>query len=282
MTKIGSARIGENGRATGGNPGDQTGGEVSTQAYYNHTGGWYVLRARDAGTAKKLALAMRKACANANIGYNQISRLTLYKEVEDKGFDPGQAGRCNTDCSALVRVCLAYAGVKTPDFNTESERAVILATGKFSDVTDRVNLSTGGGLYEGDILVTRRKGHTVIVTDGSTRTAGGKTAKKKSSSKANARVHEFQKAYNNYFKPQIEADGIIGPATTAAMKKAVIKPGDYSKPQLTKIIQKAVGVTADGKFGPKTKNYVMEYQSKKKLSIDGIVGYRTWTAILKG
>ncbi len=42
---LGSARIDENGKASGGQAGDQTGKEVSTQKWYLHTKGWRVLRA---------------------------------------------------------------------------------------------------------------------------------------------------------------------------------------------------------------------------------------------
>ena len=34
---VGSARLNENGKITGGIPGDQTGREVGTQAWYMHT-----------------------------------------------------------------------------------------------------------------------------------------------------------------------------------------------------------------------------------------------------
>ena len=42
---IGSARHDEHGNCySGGKAGDQTGQEVSTQKFYNHSKGWYVLR----------------------------------------------------------------------------------------------------------------------------------------------------------------------------------------------------------------------------------------------
>ena len=50
---------------------------------------------------------------NPNIGYDQADRLTLYKVASEVGFDPARVKtKCETDCSALVRVCEAYAGVK--------------------------------------------------------------------------------------------------------------------------------------------------------------------------
>ena len=102
--KIGSARIDENGKAHGGQAGDQTGKEVSTQAWYASSKVWRVFRAKDAA-AEKIALAMERACANPQIGYDQYQRLTLYNNVKDRGFDPGATTKnVETDCSALVRV----------------------------------------------------------------------------------------------------------------------------------------------------------------------------------
>ena len=58
---IGSARISENGRITGGRVGDQKqkavpdySGEVSEQKFYVHKKGWVVLRARNADVAKNI------------------------------------------------------------------------------------------------------------------------------------------------------------------------------------------------------------------------------------
>ena len=106
---VGSARIDENGNAHGGAAGDQTGKELSTQAWYKHSKGWRVLRAKDAEVAEKIALCMEGACANSNIGYDQYQRDTLYKAAQNVGFDCGAVQeKCETDCSALVRVCVAY------------------------------------------------------------------------------------------------------------------------------------------------------------------------------
>ena len=55
---VGSARIDENGHISGGKPGDQTGNEVSTQAYYVHSKGWYCLRPKNTTVANAIAEAM--------------------------------------------------------------------------------------------------------------------------------------------------------------------------------------------------------------------------------
>ena len=156
---IGSARHDEHGNCySGGKSGDQTGQEVSTQKFYNHSKGWNVLRAKDNKVAEKLAEAMKIACGNKNIGYDQSERYGIIKH----GINTKVKTEC--DCSSLVRACIIYAsGKDVGDFNTSNERSVILKSGLFEDVG---SYNQGDTLYNGDILVTRTKGHTVIVTGG--------------------------------------------------------------------------------------------------------------------
>ena len=166
--KIGSARMGENGKITGGKPGDQTGREVSTQNWYAHSKGWRVFRAKNAGVGHKIAECMEKICANDRIGYNQAQRGTLYAAVKGHGFDPDALKiKVNTDCSAAVRVCCCYAGISVGNFNTANEASYLMATGAFVELTGSEYTRSSDRLRKGDILVTRTKGHTVVVlTDG--------------------------------------------------------------------------------------------------------------------
>ena len=164
--RVGSARIDERGKATGGKAGDQTKGEVSTQAWYKHSKGWVVLRAKDDVVRSKIAEAMEAACANNHIGYDQSQRNTLYTAAQGKGFDPSKVTTdVETDCSALVRVCLAYAGIQVADFSTATEKSIIEKTGKFEVITAAGTCNSSTNLKRGDILVTKTKGHTVVVLD---------------------------------------------------------------------------------------------------------------------
>lgn len=167
---IGSARMGENGSITGGKVGDQkqisstndTAGEVSMQPFYVHSKGWYIIRHKDAGTAKKIAALMTTACNNPNIGYNQNDRYGVVK------YGVNTKVKTNSDCSSLVRECVKEATGKDPgDFNTSSEWSVLNKMGVFSRIS-YVNQSSTP-VYDGDILVTKTKGHTVIVVSGSPR-----------------------------------------------------------------------------------------------------------------
>ena len=132
---VGSARIDERGRISGGKAGDQTGKEVSTQSWYKHKKGWRVLRCKSADKAEKIARAMQAACDNANIGYDQYQRDSLYNAAKGVDFDPVRVETpCETDCSALVRVCLAYAGILVENFRTSNEASVLLRSGEFIEL----------------------------------------------------------------------------------------------------------------------------------------------------
>ncbi|MBE5774441.1 MAG: hypothetical protein E7337_10985 [Clostridiales bacterium] len=167
---VGSARIDENGRAYGGKAGDQTGKEVSRQKYYVHAKGWRVFRPKDRAAALKIAQAMEAACANANVGYDQWNRNTLYTHAGTVGFDISKvAKKCETDCSALVRVCCAFAGIMglPANFRTGNMPANLLATGAFTELKGDKYTKGSAHLGKGDILVTKTAGHTVVVlTDG--------------------------------------------------------------------------------------------------------------------
>ena len=163
MVIIGSARIDERGNASQGKAGDQTCKEVATEPYYRHRLGWYLLRPKEAAVAKKLAQAMREGCANDNIGYSQSDRYGVLNNLKIYGSIAKIKAKTNADCSSLVRACCIQAGILVGDFNTASEVAVLERTGAFQKA---VIVTNDTKLCAGDILVTRTKGHTVIVTDG--------------------------------------------------------------------------------------------------------------------
>lgn len=158
ITKVSSARYDERGKIVGGKAGDQTGKEVSEQNFYVHSKGWFVLRPKSETHAEKIAERMRSACNNPNLGYDQNQRTGVIKN----GIDSKVKTEC--DCSSLVRACVKEATGKDPgNFNTSNEKGVLYATGLFEQVRTYNSMLP---LYVGDILVTKTKGHTVIVTDG--------------------------------------------------------------------------------------------------------------------
>lgn len=102
-------------------------------------------------------------------------------------------------------------------------------------------------------------------------------------SKVNVKVLEWQNAaINDGFKfPKYGADGEWGAECESVAKKAIVKKRlIYTNKNLTKIVQKAVGVKVDGKCGKDTRAAIIAYQKKNGLTADGEVGLNTWKKIL--
>lgn len=242
---VGSAGIDERGKATGGKAGNQNGRELKKQLWYLHSKGWRVFRAKDRQVALDIAKAMKRAIANKNIGYDQAQRNTLYSQAEKVGFDPGLVKTaCETDCSALVRVCLAYAGITgvPASFRTGNMPSNLKKTDAFVEMTGK-NYQTGSiMLGEGDILVTKTSGHTVVVLND-----GDK--------------FEPLKAY----------------ALGDRMLEKGAKGDDVKQLQLDLLAlgYKLPKYGADGDFGSETLTAVKAFQRAQGLEVDGIVGSET-------
>lgn len=172
---IGSARINENGQLEGGKPGDQSGNEVCSEPWYKHEKGWVVVRAKSPEVRKKIAQNMRAACANDMIGYSfWNSCYTLYNEVEKYGWDCSKVNTpCDTNCAKLVLICTKYGGVNPENFSTADEVEKLKATGAFDVLMDSKYCSRPDYLLEGDILVTKTKGHTAVVLNNGDKAAFG-------------------------------------------------------------------------------------------------------------
>ena len=129
-----------------------------------HKKGWRVFRCKDSARAEKIANDMQYACDNPKIGYNQSQRNSLYNVSKSVDFDCSRVKiKCNTDCSALVKVCCAYAGINMPPFSTANEGVTLLKTGMFIELLEDKYTHSPDYLRRGDILVTKTQGHTVIV-----------------------------------------------------------------------------------------------------------------------
>jgi peptidoglycan hydrolase-like protein with peptidoglycan-binding domain len=96
-------------------------------------------------------------------------------------------------------------------------------------------------------------------------------------------VLEWQKAAiaDGFKFPKYGADGTFGNECIAVAKKAIVKKRIvYKYKNLTKLVQIAVGVDADGLCGPKTVEAIKKYQLANSLLADGEVGLNTWKKIL--
>lgn len=154
MIKIGQASRDERGKYSGGKAGDQDGQEVAIRSWYNRP--WNkVLRPKNPAIAGRIAAAMEDACRNENIGYDQYERTTLYDICKANGWNIKAVNRpCETDCSALVAVCVNSAGVRVSgSIYTGNESAALLRTGEFELLDAPKYLMTDEYLRRGDILL---------------------------------------------------------------------------------------------------------------------------------
>ena len=94
-----------------------------------------------------------------------------------------------------------------------------------------------------------------------------------------AAVKKFQKDKG------LVVDGIVGPKTWSSLIAAnpILRQG--SQGQSVKTLQQlltAAGypLTVDGIFGPRTEAAVKKFQQANRLTVDGIVGPKTWSSLI--
>lgn len=166
MNKSGGARRDENGRYTGGQPGDQTTRELEISSvadfFAAYPSGVYMLRPKDTPVAECMADAMIVACNNDNIGYAQDTRDGVIT------YGVHSTVKINCDCSSLVRACCIASGFDPGDMYTGNEISKLTATGGFEPA---VAVTASYAFKRGDVLV-KPNGHTeIIVEDDQTATS---------------------------------------------------------------------------------------------------------------
>ena len=157
------ASIGENGKATGGKKGDQTGREVKVAPYYDFGQNW-VIRFRSISRGKIAAEVAKALALNENIGYNQDDRTSLFSQCKKIGWNRKNISLiklCNCDCSELA-VCvvnLAYGYEKLPSTMTTHTLTNIVST--FPKNFKRVDSSIKTKKFKkGDMV--GKSGHVII------------------------------------------------------------------------------------------------------------------------
>ncbi|HBU12707.1 MAG TPA: hypothetical protein DEB31_08280 [Clostridiales bacterium] len=208
---------------------------------------------------------MQQACSNNAIGYDQHQRTTLFSAAQKFNFDLSKITvKCETDCSALVAVCINAAGISvSKDIYTGNMVSAIVATGKFSKLTDSKYLKSDVYLQVGDIVV--KNGHTLIVLENGSKVSTAVTT---------ATVPAYPgRILNATGKPFKRDEAVV------TLQKR-LRELDYYNDDL------------DGKFGPLTLEAVKAFQKRcidkginmgntgpHKNGVDGSVGTLTWARL---
>lgn len=271
---IGHASIDERGKTSGGQAGDQTKKEVCTRSYYLHSKGWYLLRPKNVTHANAIAEAMLRACNNNNIGYDQGNRLGVIK------YGTNSTVKTECDCSSLVRQCVKEGtGVDAGNFNTSTEKKMLLATGLFENA---IAVTSSTVMYNGDILVTKTKGHTAIVVSGNPR--GSVAVSTNTTSASTYTRTQFIKDVQSAIGANV--DGKVGKETLS--KLVTVSRYKNNKHAVVKPLQKYLNSlgfdcgTVDGCAGAKFDSAAKAWAKANGCTADGefTKGQKSWSKIL--
>lgn len=255
--RIAQASIDENGKAHGGKAGDQNGKEVKITNWYSYgKSGWdVVIRPKDRTKAHKMAEAMKAACANDNIGYDQWEREKLLTEVKKVGNDFSKITTpTETDCSALVATVIVATGTpeeKMRNKNRENKlaytgdlKSLCAASGEFTILTEKKYLTSGDYLLEGDIIL-NEKNHVVI-------------------------------AIENGSKAETSAPT---PAPDPIPYPHLGSQGEEVKKIQSGLNQIGYNLKVDGDWGKNTQTAVLDFQKKAGMNPDGLWGPKSEAAL---
>lgn len=300
----------ENGKYHGGKAGDQTGSEWEIRSWYSRP--WNcVLRYPNETVRKKIAELGRKAAENNHIGYDQYQRLTYWTQLQKANYDPSKIKvDCEADCSAgIIANVMACGYIFNIDAlknlaatYTKNMRTAFKAAG-FQVLTESKYLTSDKYLLEGDILLNDKHHTATNLDDGSAVKKAPSTtptpAKKSVTEIAKeviagkwgngaVRTSKLKAAGYDPTAVQKEVDKILAaekPKNPYATPTVNVKKGQ--KGNNVKWVQwelKRLGYDLgkygiDGDFGSTTDKCVRDFQRKKKLQIDGIVGKNTRAAL---
>ena len=215
---------------------------------------------------------------------------------DSHGYDQTNRWGADYDCSSFVISAFKAAGVPLECTYTGDMRGDMLRRG-FEDVTASVNLSTGAGVQEGDVLLNYAR-HTALALGGGRivqasinerGTATGGTPGDQTGREI------YERAYYNY--PWdcvlrytgdgggiVTDDGVILPSYWYSITLPLLKPGmTDGTVETVQTLLRAYGYytgSVTGKMDEATVAAVKAYQTAHDLDADGEVGGMTWGDLL--
>ena len=199
---------------TGGQAGDQTGGEWEIRSWNNRP--WNcVLRHPDSNVRAKIAELSRKSAQNNLIGYDQWQRLTYWDHLKASNYDPAQITiACEADCSSgvssIVKAVGYLLGVQArknvnQSLTTYGMRAAFKTAG-FQVLTDSKYLTSDAYLLPGDILL-NDNAHVATNLDAGAK-AGASGSGSVSSAKVDPATH-FDKSLAGTYTVNTKSDPLM-------------------------------------------------------------------------
>lgn len=217
---------------------------------------------------------------------------------DSHGYDQTNRWGADYDCSSFVISAYKAAGVPLECTYTGDMRGDMLRRG-FADVTASVNLSTGAGIQEGDVLLNYAR-HTALALGGGRivqasinerGTATGGTPGDQTGREI------YERAYYNYpWDCVLRYAGSAGAVTDDSgeyvpsywynVALPLLKPHMTDKAvETVQTLLSAYGYYTGSvtcKMDAETVEAVKAYQTAHDLGADGEVGVMTWTALLYG
>lgn len=212
------------------------------------------------------------------------------------GYDQTNRWGQDYDCSSFVISAFKAAGVPLECTYTGNMRGDMLRHG-FTDVTASVNLSTGAGVQEGDVLLNYAR-HTALALGGgrivqATINEHGTATGGMTGDQTGREICE--RTYYNYPWDCVLRYVGNGAATDDSREYApsywyavalpLLKPGmthDTVNTVQTLLNDYGYHASVSGKMDEATVTAVKEYQTAHGLDADGEIGGLTWAALLRG
>lgn len=197
------------------------------------------------------------------------------------------------DCSSLVITAYRQAGLPLKSTFTGDMYQDFIAHG-FKDVTGAVNVGNGSGILRGDVLLHETRHTALAIGNGQIVHASSSENGGKYGNPGDQTGREIcVRSYYNYPWQKVlryQGDSTVAPVEQKGDKTVMVEVRELyyglkgaDVRSLQTLLNEKSGsrhLVVDGDFGNNTRSVVCDFQKKKGLAVDGIVGKNTWNALL--